>query len=77
MAALPPLHPATRTVVGWLLLLAGVLLALGILLRIGVLLYVGGLPRFWAASLLQSGMLALGLAAAAGLVRAGRQLRRQ
>ena len=78
MAAPPPLPPTLRRVVGSLLLLAGVLMALGLALRLGVYWYLSGRAGLAAGSGgHDQALLGLGLVTTAGLLYAGRQLRRR
>lgn len=74
--ATPPLAPATRRLVGLLLICSGFLLGLGLLLKVGVNLYswyVGGIN---AASVALLSVNLLGLLAGGLLMRWGLQMRR-
>ena len=72
----PPLPPATRRLVGLLLMLSGGLLGLGLLLRVaaGVYSWQTGGPQSPSAALLTVNL--VGLLASGLLVRWGRRLRR-
>lgn len=72
----PPLPPATRRLVGLLLMLSGGLLGLGLLLRVaaGAYSWQTGGPQSPSAALLTVNL--VGLLASGLLVRWGRRLRR-